>query len=132
MNQKGIKLSQLINQPLSDEDSNKINQIIKNKEANPLDKYTSYENNSDSWESMQRLLNLDTTEKDHTRKWIGDEVIRIYFKKYLAEMDQKRCQEDPEQNCSVFFSSFFWQCLPTIMEMFLDGQGSCLGRIFSI
>jgi hypothetical protein len=33
MNQKGIKLNLLINKPLSDEDSNKINQIIKNKEA---------------------------------------------------------------------------------------------------
>ncbi len=39
MNQKGIKLSQLINQRLSDENNNKINQIIKNKEAKPLDKY---------------------------------------------------------------------------------------------
>ncbi len=26
-------------------------------------------------------------------------------------MDQKRCQEEPEQNCSGFLSLFFWQCL---------------------
>jgi hypothetical protein len=68
MNQKGNKLRELINRPLSDEDSNIINQIIDNKEAMPLDKYISYENDSVSWESMQRLLNLDTTEKVLTRK----------------------------------------------------------------
>jgi hypothetical protein len=67
MNQKGIKLSQLINQPLSDEDSNKINQIIKNKEEKPLDNYISYENESVSWDSMQ-ILYLDTTEKVRARK----------------------------------------------------------------
>jgi Ulp1 family protease len=26
-------------------------------------------------------------------------------------MDQKQCQEEPEQNCSGFLSSFFWQNL---------------------
>jgi hypothetical protein len=56
MNQKGIELSFLINQPLSDEDSNKINQIIKNKGAKPLDNYISYENKYVSWDSMRRLL----------------------------------------------------------------------------
>jgi hypothetical protein len=39
MNQKGIELSFLINQPLSDEESKKNNQIIKNKEAKRLDNY---------------------------------------------------------------------------------------------
>jgi hypothetical protein len=39
MNRKGKNLRELINQPLSDEDSNKINQIIKNKEAKPVYKY---------------------------------------------------------------------------------------------
>jgi hypothetical protein len=58
----------LINLPLSDENSNRINQIIENKEAMLLDKYISYENNSVSWDSMRRLLNLDTTEKVLTRK----------------------------------------------------------------
>jgi hypothetical protein len=33
MNQKGIELRSLINKPLSDEDSNKFNQIIKNKDV---------------------------------------------------------------------------------------------------
>jgi hypothetical protein len=106
MNQKGIKLNQLINQPLSAEDSNKINQIIKNKEA-MLDNYILYENEYVSWDSMRRLLNLDTTEKDHKRKWITDKVINFYFKKYLAEMDQKQSQEEPEQNCSGFLNLFF-------------------------
>jgi hypothetical protein len=68
MNQKGNKLRELINQPLSNEDSNKINQIIKNKEAKPKDKYISYENDSVSWDSMRRLLKLDTTEKILTTK----------------------------------------------------------------
>ncbi len=93
MNQKGNKSRELINQPLSDEDSNKTNQLIENKEANLLDKYILYENNRFSWDSMRRLLNLDTTEKYHTRKWLGNKVINIYFNKYLAEMDQKQCQE---------------------------------------
>jgi hypothetical protein len=68
MNQKGIKLRELINQPLSDEDSNKINQIIENKEAKLLGNYVSYENNSVSWDSIWSLLNPDTTEKVLTRK----------------------------------------------------------------
>jgi Ulp1 family protease len=46
---------------------------------------------------MQRHLNLDTTEKAVTKRWINDEVVNFYFKKYLAEMDQKQCQEEPEQ-----------------------------------
>jgi hypothetical protein len=70
MNQKGIKLRELIHQPLSNEDSNKINHIIKKKEAKPLDNYISYENNNVSWDSMRKLLNLDTTKKVLTRKWI--------------------------------------------------------------
>jgi hypothetical protein len=60
MNQKGIKLCSLINKPLSDEDSNKINQIIKNKESKPGEIYIHYENKEVSWGSMRRLLNLDT------------------------------------------------------------------------
>jgi Ulp1 family protease len=38
-------------------------------------------------------------------------VINIYFKKYLAEMDQQPCHEEHEQICSGFLSSFFWQSL---------------------
>ena len=38
-------------------------------------------------------------------------MINFYFEKYLAEMDQKQCQEEPEQNCSGFLSLIFWQCL---------------------
>jgi Ulp1 family protease len=64
-----------------------------------------------SWGSMQRLLNPDTTEKVLTKRWINDKVINFYFKKYLAEMDQKRYKEEPEQKCSGFFNSFFWQTL---------------------
>jgi hypothetical protein len=101
----------LINKPLSDEDSNKINQIIKNKEAKPGDIHIGYENNQVLWGSMRRLLNLDPTEKVQSKRWINSEVINFYFKKYLAEMDQQRCQEEPEQNCSGFFNSFFWQVL---------------------
>jgi hypothetical protein len=96
MNQKGIQLIFLINEALSDEDSNKINQIIKNKEAKPGDIYTYYENKKISWGSMQRLLNLDTTEKVLSKRWINNEVINFYFKKYLTEMVQKQCQEEPE------------------------------------
>jgi hypothetical protein len=59
-NQKGIDLRSLINKPLSDEDSNKFNQIIKNKEAKPGEVYIHFENKEVSWGSMQRLLNLDT------------------------------------------------------------------------
>ncbi len=81
MNKNGIKLSQLINEPLSAEDSNKINQIMKNKEAKPGDKYIHYENDSVSWGSMRRHLNLDTTEKVLSKRWINDKVINFYFKK---------------------------------------------------
>jgi hypothetical protein len=35
LKQKGVKLHSLIIKPLSDEERNKINQIIKNKEAKP-------------------------------------------------------------------------------------------------
>jgi Ulp1 family protease len=89
----------------------KINQIIKNDKAKLLDNYILYENKYVSLDSMQRLLNLDTTEKDHNRNWITDKVINFYFKKYLAEMDPKQCQEEPEQNCSGFLKLFFLQCL---------------------
>jgi hypothetical protein len=91
-----INLNLLINEPLSDKYSNKTNQIIKNKEAKPGDKYIYYENKKVSWGSMRRLLNLDTTEKALTKRWINNEVINFYFKKYLTEMDQERCQEEPE------------------------------------
>jgi Ulp1 family protease len=99
----------LISKPLSDEDSSKINQIIINKESKTGDIYIYYENKKVSWGSMRRLLNLDTTEKVLTKRWINDEVINFHFKKYLAEMDQKRCKEEPKQNCSGFLSLFFWQ-----------------------
>ncbi len=101
MNQKGIELRSLIKKPLSDEDSNKFNQIIK-KEAKPGEIYIHYENEHVSWKSMRKLLNLDTLEKVQSKRWINDKVINFYFKKYLAEMDQKQCQEEPEQNCSGF------------------------------
>ncbi len=39
MNQKGVKLCLLISKPLSDEERNKINQIIKNKDAGPREIY---------------------------------------------------------------------------------------------
>jgi hypothetical protein len=106
MNQKGIELCSLINKPLSDEERNKINQIIKNKEAKPGEIYIHYENKEVSWGSLQRLLNHDT--KVQSKRWIHDQVINFDFKKYLAEMDQKQCQEEPEQNCSCYLSSFFW------------------------
>jgi Ulp1 family protease len=109
MNQKGVELPSLIIKPLSDEEHNKINQIIKNKEAKPGEIYIHYENEEVSWGSMRRLLNRDL--KAQSKIWINDKVINFYFKKYLAEMDQKRCQEEPEQNCSGFLSSFFWQNL---------------------
>jgi Ulp1 family protease len=60
---------------------------------------------------MRRLLNLDTTEKGQSKRLINNRVINFYFKKYLAKMDQKRCQEELEQNCSGFLGSYFWQKL---------------------
>ena len=60
MKQKGIKLRSLIIEPLSDEEHNKINQIIKNKEAKSGEIYIHYGNKKVSWGSMRRLLNLDT------------------------------------------------------------------------
>jgi hypothetical protein len=88
MNQKGIGLRSSIKKPLSDEDSNKFNQIIKNKEAKPGEIYIHYGNKYVSWNSMRRILNLDTTEIQ-SKRWMKDKVIDFYFKKYLAEMDQK-------------------------------------------
>ena len=67
MNQKRIEFCSLINKPLSGEDSNKINQIIKNKEAKPGEIYIHYENKYVSWNSMRRLLNLDTTERSNQK-----------------------------------------------------------------
>ncbi len=49
--------------------------------------------------------------KNHPKRWINNEVINFYFKKYLAEIDQKQCQEEPEQDCSGFLGLFFWQKL---------------------
>jgi hypothetical protein len=45
--------------------------------------------------------------KNHPKKWIDDEVINFYLKNYLAEIDQKRCQEEPERNCIVFWARTF-------------------------
>jgi hypothetical protein len=87
MNQKGVELRSLIIKPLSDEERNKINQIIKNKEAKPEEIYIHYENKEVSWGSMRRLLNRDT--KAQSKRWINNQVINFYFKKYLTEMDQK-------------------------------------------
>jgi hypothetical protein len=66
MSQKGNKLCSLIIQPLSDEEHNKINQIIKNKEAKSGEIYIHYGNEKVSWGSMQRLLKSDT--KDQSKK----------------------------------------------------------------
>ncbi len=101
MKQKGIELHSLIIETLSDEERNKINQIIKNKEVKSGERYIHYGNKKVSWGSMQRLLKSDT--KNHPKRWIDNEVINFYFKNYLAEIDQKQCQEEPEQNCSGFF-----------------------------
>ncbi len=109
MNQKGVKLRSLIIKPLSDEEHNKINQIKKNKEAKPGEIYRHYENEGVSWGSMRRLLNRDT--KAQSKRWINNQVINFYSKKYLAKMDQKQCQEEPEQNCSGFLGLYFWQKL---------------------
>ncbi len=109
MKQKGIKLRSLIIEPLSDEEHNKINQIIKNKEAKSGEMYIHYGNEKVSWGSMRRLLKSDT--KNHPKRWIDNKVIDFYFKNYLAEIDQKQCQEEPEQNCSVFLGLYFWQKL---------------------
>jgi hypothetical protein len=100
MKQKGIKLCSLIIEPLSDEERNKINQIIKNKETKSGEIYIHYGNEKVSWGSMQRLLKSDT--KNHPKRWIDKEVINFYFKNYLAEIDQKQCKEEPKQNCSGF------------------------------
>ncbi len=94
MKQKGIELHSLIIEPLSDEEHNKINQIIKNKEAKSGEVYIHYGNKKVSWGSMWKLLQSDT--KNHPKRWIDDEVINFYFKNYLAEIDQKQCQEEPE------------------------------------
>ncbi len=94
MKQKEIKLHSLITEPLSDEERNKINQIMKNKEAKSRDIYIHHGNKKVSWSSMRRLLKSDT--KNHPKRWIDDEVINFYFKNYLTEIDQKRCQEEPE------------------------------------
>ncbi len=107
LNQKGVELHSLIIKPLSDEEHNKIDKIIKNKGAKPGEIYIHYENEEVSWGSMRRLLNHDT--KVHSKRWINDQVINFYFKKYLAKMDQKQWQEEPEQNCSGFLGSYFWQ-----------------------
>ncbi len=85
MKQKGIKLRSLIIEPLFDEEHNKINQIMKNKEAMPGEIYIHYENEKVSWGSMQRLLKSDT--KNHPKRWINNKVINFYCKKYLAEID---------------------------------------------
>jgi Ulp1 family protease len=85
MKQKGIELCSLIIEPLSDEEHNKIIQVIKNKEAKSGDIYIHYGNEKVSWGSMRRLLTSDT--KNHPKRWIDDKVINFYFKNYLAEID---------------------------------------------
>ena len=49
MKQKGIELRSLISKPLSDEERNKIIQIINNKKAKPGEIYRRYENDEVSW-----------------------------------------------------------------------------------
>ncbi len=90
---------------LSDEERNKFNQIKTNIEAKPDEIYRHCETKKVSWGSMQRLLQSDT--KDQSKRWINDKVINIYFKEYLAEMDRKRCQAEPEQGRSVFWARSF-------------------------
>ncbi len=109
MKRKGIELRSLIIEPLSDEECNKISQIIKNKEAKSGEIYIHSGNEKVSWGSMQRLLKNDT--KNHPKRWIDNKVINFYCKNYLAEIDQKQCQEEPERNCSGFLGSYFWQTL---------------------
>ncbi len=87
MKQKGIKLRSLITEEFSDEEHNKINEINTNIEAKPLEIYRQCGNKKITWGSMQTLLNHDT--KDQSKRWITNEVINFYFKKNLAEMDQK-------------------------------------------
>ena len=48
-----------------------------------------YKNDSVLWASIRRLLNVDKNEKGVINKWINEEVVNIYFTKYLAELDQK-------------------------------------------
>ncbi len=60
MKLKGIKSRSLIIEPLSDEERNKTNQIIKNKEAKLGEIYIHYGNEEVSWGSMWRLLKKDT------------------------------------------------------------------------
>ncbi len=66
MKQKGIKLRSLIIEPFFDEERNKTNQIIKNKEAKSGEVYIHYGNKKVSWGSMRRLLKVTqrTTQKD--------------------------------------------------------------------
>jgi hypothetical protein len=75
MKQKGIELHSLIIEPLSDEERNKINQIIKNKEAKSGEIHIHYGNKKVSWGSMRRLLKSDT--KNHPKRWIDDKVINF-------------------------------------------------------
>jgi hypothetical protein len=78
MNQNRVELRSLIIKPLSNEERNIIDQIIKNKEAKPGEIYIYYENEEVSWGSMQRLLNRDT--KAQSKRWINNQVINFYFK----------------------------------------------------
>ena len=131
MKQKGIKLHSLIFEDLSGEELNKINQIKANKEAKPDEIYRHCGTKKVSWDSMRRLLKSDT--KDQSKRWINNEVINSYFKKYLTEVVHKRCRKEPEQNRSGFLGLLFWQTLTdekhndmtvqgsTIIIMFLDG-----------
>jgi hypothetical protein len=59
----------------------------------------------------------------YPKRWIDDKVINIYFKNYLTEIDQKRCQEEPEQNCSGFLGSYFWQKLTNEQNNDMKVQG---------
>ncbi len=121
MKQKGIELRSLIIQPLSDEERNKTNLIEKNIERKPEEIYRHYDTGRVSWGSMRRLLKSDT--KDQSKRWINEEVINFYFKKYLAEMDQKQCQEEPERNRSGFLGSYFWQKLTNQMNNDMTVRG---------
>jgi hypothetical protein len=121
MKQKGIKLSSLIIEPLSDEERYKINQVLKNKEAKSGEIYIHYGNEKVSWGSMRRLLKSDS--KNHPKRWIDNEVINFYFKNYLAEIDQKQCKEEPEQNCSGFLGSYFWRTLTNEKNIDMKVQG---------
>ncbi len=58
---------------------------------------------------MQKLLNFDVHDEDMSEKWIGDRVVNIYCKEYLAKQDKTRCQQEDVLKHSWFINSFFFK-----------------------